>query len=80
MRQLQHYATLSFADVWRCEGEWTQKHTMWSYVISEYTDLTDFIFPVDVDELFDSSRSQTARFTVVVGVKMFSTLCAALKV
>lgn len=61
-RQLQYYATMG-ADIWRCEGLWARKHAMWSYVISKYAHLTDFIFPLDDDELLtvrdpDRNRSQ----------------------
>jgi len=36
--------------VWRCEGEFYQKDTMWSYVIRQYAAVSKFVFPLDSDE------------------------------
>lgn len=37
--------------VWSCEGAWEHKDKMWSAVTNVYTASSEFVFPVDVDEL-----------------------------
>jgi len=37
--------------VWSCEGAWAHKDQMWSAVTNVYTATSEFVFPVDVDEL-----------------------------
>ena len=38
------------ADVWDCVGGFNYKDEMWSRVTHRYTDVSDFVFPIDIDE------------------------------
>jgi len=49
-RLLGDYASKGI-HVWRCEAPWRFKAKMWNEVISHYKTFTQFIFPLDVDEL-----------------------------
>ena len=46
---LQQYASRG-AHIWRCEGVFDIKADMWSWVVNNYADKSDFLFPVDGDE------------------------------
>jgi len=48
---LERFASLG-AHVWRCDGRWIQKAVMWSDVTGVYAPASQFVFPVDVDELY----------------------------
>lgn len=39
------------ADVWRCNGSFQRKAEMWTSVIRRYLNSSQFVFPLDVDEL-----------------------------
>jgi hypothetical protein len=47
---LQQYDSMG-AHIWRCDGPWKDKGTMWTDVVLVYANDSDFIFPLDVDEL-----------------------------
>jgi hypothetical protein len=47
---LQQYDRMG-AHIWRCDGPWKDKATMWTNVVGVYAKDSDFIFPLDVDEL-----------------------------
>jgi hypothetical protein len=38
------------SDVWDCIGSFANKDEMWSWVTHRYTDVSDFVFPIDIDE------------------------------
>ena len=47
---LEKYNTLG-SDIWQCDGSFNYKGNMWSEVIHQYTHSSEFVFPLDVDEL-----------------------------
>ena len=40
----------SGSDIWRCVGSFDNKQMIWTQVIEQYTNTSDFVFPLDVDE------------------------------
>ena len=38
------------AHVWHCEGSFAHKSEMWSWVTNRYTHLSEWVFPLDIDE------------------------------
>jgi len=47
---LENYNILG-SDIWQCDGSFNYKGKMWSEVIHQYTHSSEFVFPLDVDEL-----------------------------
>jgi len=47
---LEKYNILG-SDIWQCDGSFNYKGNMWSEVIHMYTHSSEFVFPLDVDEL-----------------------------
>mmetsp|Transcript_18437 Transcript_18437/g.20662 ORF Transcript_18437/g.20662 Transcript_18437/m.20662 type:complete len:472 (-) Transcript_18437:195-1610(-) len=47
---LEKYNLLG-SDIWQCDGSFNYKGKMWSEVIHQYTHSSEFVFPLDVDEL-----------------------------
>jgi hypothetical protein len=39
------------SDVWHCDGSFKYKENMWSAIIHQYKEATEFVFPLDIDEL-----------------------------
>jgi len=50
MALLENYNILG-SDIWRCDGSFDYKANMWSEIIHQYTNSSEFVFPLDVDEL-----------------------------
>jgi len=50
------------SDVWGCNGSFEYKQDMWSKIIHQYQEASEFVFPLDVDELI---AVKTARKLVV---------------
>jgi len=46
---LEKYNLLG-SDIWQCDGSFDYKGNMFSEVIHQYTDSSEFVFPLDVDE------------------------------
>ena len=46
---LQEYKSRG-SDVWDCVGSFEYKSEMWSWVTRRYTHVSDFVFPLDIDE------------------------------
>ena len=47
---LDKYNSLGF-DIWACDGSSNYKEQMWSEIIHQYKEASEFVFPLDVDEL-----------------------------
>ena len=47
---LEKYDELG-SDVWKCDGSFDYKQQMWMDIIHEYTKSSEFVSPLDVDEL-----------------------------
>jgi hypothetical protein len=39
------------SDIWTCDGSFNYKEKMWSKIIHQYKEASEFVFPLDVDEL-----------------------------
>lgn len=54
---LDEYSQLG-SDVWRCSGSFLYKAEMWSDVTKEYASSSEFVFPLDTDELLSVIRQE----------------------
>ena len=52
------------SDVWDCIGRFAYKEEMWTWVTRRYTDVSDFVFPIDVDEYIAVLPSSTSSLSV----------------